>query len=272
MNFVSRMTTGRGNVIRSDRTTRSVSASTISAFPSITKRSARRMGTMVSGSNDAFKARHPIITHPSYRRYESSRHTRAGGGYDDSPNGDLFFSYRLQPPIRVRYSSFRYAQILLLNPPRHRPTPPLADRHMVDRSDRRHLRRGPAEKHLVSDIQHLARNRLLAHLMPHVAGDLHDRVPRHTGQDRARDGRRVHHVVPHDEDVLPAALGDVAERVEHDALDESALPRLDQRELRVQVVPARLGHRRKRVGRGPPPTRHADATPFSSASSPRYRP
>src|SRR5258707_14008429 len=62
MNFVSRMTAGRGMVSRSERTTRSDSDSTISAFPSMTSRSARRMGTMVRGSNEAFNARHPTIT------------------------------------------------------------------------------------------------------------------------------------------------------------------------------------------------------------------
>ena len=67
MNFVSRITAGRGMVSRSDRTTRSGSASTISALPSMTSRSARRMGTMVSGSNDAFSARQPTITHTSRR-------------------------------------------------------------------------------------------------------------------------------------------------------------------------------------------------------------
>src|SRR3954469_22164853 len=62
MNFVSRITAGRGMVSRSERTTRSCSASTISALPSMTRRSARRMGTMVRGSNDAFSARQPRIT------------------------------------------------------------------------------------------------------------------------------------------------------------------------------------------------------------------
>src|ERR1700722_6276110 len=195
MNFVSRMTTGRGNVIRSDRTTRSVSASTISAFPSITKRSARRMGTMVSGSNDAFKARHPIITNPSHRRYESSRHTSAGGSNDDSSNSDLHFWYRCQPPIWVRYSSFRYAQKLLLNRPRHRPAAPLTNRDTIDRPDRCHFRRRPGEKHLVRDVQHLARDRLLPHLMTKVAGDLHDRVARDARQQCTGDRRRVQHVV-----------------------------------------------------------------------------
>src|SRR4051812_21969353 len=64
MNLVRRMTAGRGMVRRSDRTTRSESASTISALPSMTSRNARRMGTMVSGSYDAFSAKHPTITHP----------------------------------------------------------------------------------------------------------------------------------------------------------------------------------------------------------------
>src|SRR5580704_8226187 len=65
MNFVSRMTAGRGTVNRSERTTRSWSASTISALPSIRSRSARRIGTIVSGSYDALSARQPTITYSS---------------------------------------------------------------------------------------------------------------------------------------------------------------------------------------------------------------
>ena len=42
------------------------SASTISAFPSITSRSARRTGTMVSGSNEAFNARHRTTRPPGH--------------------------------------------------------------------------------------------------------------------------------------------------------------------------------------------------------------
>src|SRR3954466_2716872 len=62
MNFVRRMTAGRGKLSRSDRTTLSWSASTISALPSIKRRSARRIGTIVSGSYDALSARQPTIT------------------------------------------------------------------------------------------------------------------------------------------------------------------------------------------------------------------
>src|SRR5690348_14283461 len=69
MSLVRRMTAGRGITRRSERTTRSCSASTISALPSMTSRSARRMGTMVRGSNDAFRARQPRITYASSHRY-----------------------------------------------------------------------------------------------------------------------------------------------------------------------------------------------------------
>src|SRR5215213_4536333 len=51
------MMAGFGSVRRSLRTT-SASASTISALPSITSRSARRTGTIVNGSNEAFNAKH----------------------------------------------------------------------------------------------------------------------------------------------------------------------------------------------------------------------
>src|SRR2546429_8550204 len=52
----SRMTAGRGTASRS-LWTGVPSASTTSALPSITSRSARRTGTMVSGSNEALRAR-----------------------------------------------------------------------------------------------------------------------------------------------------------------------------------------------------------------------
>src|SRR5580765_1237655 len=50
------MTAGRGTAIRSEWTG-VPSASTTSALPSMTSRSARRTGTIVSGSNEAFRAR-----------------------------------------------------------------------------------------------------------------------------------------------------------------------------------------------------------------------
>ena len=66
MKRMRRITAGRGSVNRSERTTRSKSASTISAFPSMTSRSARRSGTIVNGSNEAFSARQPTIKHSSW--------------------------------------------------------------------------------------------------------------------------------------------------------------------------------------------------------------
>src|SRR6185503_11928090 len=60
---------------------------TISALPSMTRRSARRMGTIVSGSNDAFSARQPRITRSlqalcdssqSYARATAPTRDRAG--------------------------------------------------------------------------------------------------------------------------------------------------------------------------------------------------
>src|SRR5215218_1337191 len=71
MKRVRRITAGRGSVSRSERTTLSGSASTTSAFPSMTNRNARLSGTIVSGSNEALSARQPTIKHvpPLQRRY-----------------------------------------------------------------------------------------------------------------------------------------------------------------------------------------------------------
>jgi len=56
---------GRGTARRSARTARSASASTISALPSMTRRRARLSGTIVRGSYDALRARHPTVTRAS---------------------------------------------------------------------------------------------------------------------------------------------------------------------------------------------------------------
>src|SRR5690242_1294323 len=82
MNFVRRITAGRGIVRRSERTTRSESDSMISALPSITRRSARRIGTMVSGSYEAFNARHPRTTKlplPLFEDRHTNSRSTAGG-------------------------------------------------------------------------------------------------------------------------------------------------------------------------------------------------
>src|SRR5437868_12691066 len=84
MNRISRITAGRGSVNFSERTTRSESASTISAFPSITSRRARRSGTIVKGSNEAFSARQPTIKHSSWAnppKYTTDTTPRSRIGY-----------------------------------------------------------------------------------------------------------------------------------------------------------------------------------------------
>ena len=63
-------------------------------------------------------------------------------------------------------------------------------------------------------------------------------------------------VVTNEEQILAAALGDEAERVEHDSLGVAVDSRLSLGELRVQVVAAGLGQRRERVRGGPAPARH----------------
>src|SRR6267143_806943 len=82
------MTAGRGIARRSLRTTAPLSASTISAFPSITRRKARRTGTIVSGSNDALSARQRTDRPPGDKMPPRSPRPRPrgrGGGGGGAP-------------------------------------------------------------------------------------------------------------------------------------------------------------------------------------------
>src|SRR4029078_8425673 len=70
--------------------------STISAFPSMTSRKARRSGTIVNGSNEAFSARQPTIKHSS--RANPPKYTTG-----TTPTAYVWLSRYRRPGIRRRY-------------------------------------------------------------------------------------------------------------------------------------------------------------------------
>src|SRR5687768_1527164 len=109
MNFIRRMTAGRGSERCSERTILSRSASTISALPSMTRRNARRNGTIVSGSNDAFSARQPTITRTSIRPAETPASNGSGSGRKQertTPRSAATPGAELMSPIEA--SDWRY--------------------------------------------------------------------------------------------------------------------------------------------------------------------
>ena len=63
----------------------------------------------------------------------------------------------------------------------------VADLAVVDRADRHDLGRGAGEERLVGEVEVVAEELLLAHLVPEVARDRHDRVARDARERAARE-------------------------------------------------------------------------------------
>ena len=169
---------------------------------------------------------------------------------------------RLQPAVGVRRLALDDLEEPLLDRLGDRPAAAAADLDPVHRLDRRHLDGRADEEHLVGDVQHFARQRLLAHLEAEVARDRHHRVARDARQDRVADRRRVDDAVADDEDVLAAAFAQVALRVERDAFGVALGDRLHLDQLRVGVVGHALRHRRRRVRRVAGPGGDLDVDAF----------
>src|SRR3989304_10361534 len=87
-NLTRRMIAGLGSEIRGLRISSPASASTISALPSITSRSARLTGTIVRGSNEAFRARQRMLNVTGFPRGGSRRAVRRSGGRVDDATAD----------------------------------------------------------------------------------------------------------------------------------------------------------------------------------------
>src|SRR5215208_5964644 len=107
-----------------------------------------------------------------------------------------------EPPVTVGKLSTGNSEILLLDGHRDGAWAPRSDLDPVDRADRRQLGGGTGEEELVGDVEELAREELLLHLVAQVAGDAGDRIAGDAVEDAGRERRRVHDAVPHREEVL----------------------------------------------------------------------
>src|SRR5688572_6575612 len=172
-------------------------------------------------------------------------------------SGNGWFRYRCQPTVTVGNLSLRDAEILALYPLRQRTRFSLADGNAIHGANGRDLGCRSAEEQFIRHIQELAGQHLLADLDSEIPRDGDDRVPRDPLQDSGGKRRRVQTAVADREEVLTAAFGDVAERIEHDALGVLVLLRFHLAQLRIEVIAARFGHRGKGVRRRSAPARHA---------------
>src|SRR3954468_10330481 len=229
MKRVRRITAGRGSVSLSERTTRSKSASTISAFPSITSRSARRIGTIVNGSNEEFSARQPTIKHSSSAdlpKYTSCYTTTiattpaVAGNSEASDrrcrhvpdalagNGATRGSSRLtlwngrQPTVPIFERAAGNPHVLTLDGKRQRARLSGTHRDSIHRADGRDLCRRACEEQLIGDVQHLARDRLLDDFNPHVPGNTNHRIAGDSIEDTRADRRSEQLPIAHEEQVF----------------------------------------------------------------------
>ena len=133
-------------------------------------------------------------------------------------------------------------------------TGPRADLVIVDRADRRDLGRRAREEDLVGEVEvgaHEPRPRAPRSPMPRAMRMTVSRVM--PGRHEAVVGGVYERAVAHDEDVLARPVGQETLLVEQDRLVVARVHGLHLRELRVEVLAARLGGGGQRV--------RADAAP-----------
>src|SRR5690606_17486072 len=155
----------------------------------------------------------------------------------------------LEPTPLVRGLARKQSEERRLQRFRDRSAASAADRDAVDRTHGRDFRRRARQENLVSEIEQLARQRLLAHLVTVFAGEGHDGVARNALQDRVRKRGRVDDAVADQEEVLAGAFADVSVDAETDAFGESEPLCFQADELARQIVAGRLAHRGDRVRR-----------------------
>ena len=122
------------------------------------------------------------------------------------------------------------------------------------------------------DVEHLARQHLFAHREAEIARERDHRVARDARQNRGGQRRRVEDVVADEEQVLAAALAQVAVRVERDPLAVALGDRFHLDQLRVRVVRRGLRQRRERVRRRARPGADAHVDAVLERVLPRYAP
>ena len=179
------------------------------------------------------------------RREHSSRGRHYLGGAADISTTSRHWPHRLRPCTVIAGRRFCSSRV----------TGPDADLAVVDRAQRRNLRRGADHEYLVGEIEVGADEERLLDAVAEILSDLDDRVTGDPGQDRHRERRRPENAVLDDEDVLAGSIRDVAVVREHDGLVVSAAPRLHRGEHRVQVDPRCLRDVRDDVRTDPLPAR-----------------
>src|SRR5262249_36871716 len=147
-----------------------------------------------------------------------------------------------QPTVGIVDCPARYVEKALLNLRRDRPASAASNFYTIHAAHRCDFRRGTAEEDLVTRVQHLAGQFLLANLEAHVTRQLENAVPRYAVEQRTVDRRRVDDPAMHEEDVLPRSLADHPVRRERDPLGESIAQRLHLDQLAAEVVAGDLGH------------------------------
>src|SRR5262249_11852563 len=157
-----------GSVRRSERTTLPESASTISALPSSTSRSARRMGTMVRGSKLALSAKQPTITPLLLLSKKFPPRTPGREPVDPIrplPGGHRLW-YHCEPSVLVFDLARGDTQETILDRARHGARPSLSHRDTIHGTHRSDLRGRATEEYLVRYIEQLPRERFGAHFVP----------------------------------------------------------------------------------------------------------
>jgi len=128
----------------------------------------------------------------------------------------------------------------------------------VDRAEVSNLGGGAGEEGLVSDIEHLAGQRLFDHFDAELLGQRDDRGAGDAAEHRVGQRCGVEDAALDQKEVFAGAFGEIAVDVKPDALGVAVDLGLHANELRVHVVGAGLGERGHRVGREPVPTGDAD--------------
>src|SRR5680860_1356880 len=115
-----------------------------------------------------------------------------------------------------------------------------ADGAVVQLADGRHFGGGTREKRLIGDIHLIARDALFAHRDVQLPRQGYNRAARNAVQ-RGGEVRRIKHAIAYDEDILAAALGDIAFDIQQQRLVVAVARDFLQGEHGVHVVAVRLG-------------------------------
>src|SRR5438445_3368812 len=163
---------------------------------------------------------------------------RAGGG----GNGR-------EPVVPVGFGAGQNGEEFVLETLGDRAAATRADGDAVDRTQGRDFRGGAGEEDFVGDVEHLARNHLLADRNAKIFAKCDDAAASDAGQDARGQRRRMNGAIADNEDIFAGTFADVAVRIERDALGIAIGERFHADKLRIHVIRAGFGDGRKGVRR-----------------------